>query len=349
MRKIRSSALMISLVVGIVLSGILVGIVLTIGQQTQSSAQARDGAIAYRAALSGIEDGLLRYKQAVSQGKMAELYGDSGNNIVIADGDENSPKISYDLSMRMDSISVGNELDGNKADVMNWYNDAQEALKQGALPLLSDDFIDLDLTYFINNSEIGLSTIEVFYSSPFVKQDDGTYSREPFYGPVFDATYRRAFTAMNYKLIDLDEKGEEQVVSEKTNAYETMRGINISNSALRFCKSCHLQIKPQVAFLQNTTIDQAANRLSGESIDEFAPSGKYVFIKIRAKDKDGNIIESTSDKPGTITIESVGHAGEAYRKLQAKIDASSGSYVGLLDFGIYCGERCNMPSVRRPE
>lgn len=354
MRKIKSSALMIALVIGTVLSGILVGIVLTVGQQIQSSAQARDGAIAYRAALSGVEDGLLRYKQALSQGKAAELYGDDSDNIVVDEGNENSPKISYDLSFRMDSISVGTKLGDNKADVMNWFNNADKALEQGAIPFLVDDVIDLDLNYFINNRDIGLTSVEVFYSLPFVKQEDGTYSRQPFYD-LFPSVWRVPFSIVSAKLTDLNKKGEQQLLYEETNTFETMRSINVSlvshsceSPIGEVLKDCHIQIKPQVAYPDNP-IDQAATRLSGEGINEFASSDKYIFMKIRAKDKDGRIIETTSDKPGTITIESVGYAGEAVRKLQAKIDASSGNYIGLLDFGIYCGAKCNMPSVRQPK
>ena len=337
MKKIKSSALLISLILGVVLSGILVGIVLYVGQQAESSAQAREGSIAYRASLSGIDDGLLRYKSASSQGKVHELFSEK-QNVILSEGDSEMVDINYDISFKMDSLSVGDNLGGN-AEILSWEDDADEAVDQGAIPLLSDNFIDIDLTYLANNGGIG--SVMIFYSNPFYKNSEGDYDLIP----------SNPLSAVNVKLLDISKKGEQQMIFEKTNNSSALNRIQVDQvdsctgaySSGIPTKNCHLQIKPQVAFVNNP-VDEASNRLTGGGLVSI--SEKYIFFKIRATDSSGNIIEPTGDMPGNITLESVGYAGEAVRKLQAKIDAGSGNYVGLLDFGVYCGDKCEMPSVR---
>ncbi len=344
MMKIKSSALMIALIVGIVLSGVLAGIVLTLGQYSKSSGQAREGKIAYRAALSGIEDGLMRMKYAFTQNKVYQLYG-TYSDLEILSGDPNSVDILYDLSFRMDSISRGTKLDASNVDISHWRDNAHIAQQQEALPILSDETLDIDLTYLLNVSEDGLGSVEIFYSNPFVKTAEGQYTQTPFNG-----VSPKPFSAVSVKLLNLTNHGEEQMVFEKTNNNRSSYKIQLGN--LSSCeggsgssvKQCHLQIKPQIAFVENS-VNQSANRLSGEGI---TGSDKYVFFKIRAKDKSGRLIAASDDIPGTLTIESIGKAGEAFRTLQAKVD-TSGKYIGLLDFGIYCGSKCNMPSIKRTE
>ena len=345
MTKLKSSALIIALIVGIVLSGILVGVVLTLGQYSKSSGQAREGKIAYRAALSGIEDGLLRFKYALSQSNVASLYG-TQRDLEILKEDAYSVDILYDLTFKMDSISVGTGLGGASANVQDWKDNSEKAIAQKAWPVLSDEMIDIDLTYLLN-TDPKLGSVEIFYSNPFVKGEDGNYSQQPFQG-----ISPKPMSAVSVKLMDIANKGEQQLIFEKVNNNRNIYRIQVEN--LNKCNGttgggqCHLQIKPQVAFSENS-VDRTANRLSGEGIDVAAGANKYIFFKIRAKDVNGRLIQSTDDAPGTLTIESVGKAGEAVRTLQAKIDASSGNYIGLLDFGIYCGNKCNMPSVRRSD
>jgi len=343
MKKINSSALMIALIVGIVLSGILVGTVLTLGQYSKSSGQAREGQAAYRAALSGVEDGLLRYKYALAVNKANELYG-TATDLTILKNDSDSPDITYDLTFKMDSISVGTKLNQSNTGVNRWKNNASIALAEEAFPALSDEVIDIDLTYLANISENGLGSVEIFYSNPFVKQD-GEYSQEPF-----QTMSPRPFAALAVKLVDLSNPGEGQIIFEKVNNNRATDNIQVedisrcegASSYGSGTKQCHLQIKPQIAFTANAS-DREAGRFSGEGMGTV--SDKYVFLKIRAKDETGKLIEATADNPGTLTIESTGKTGEAVRTVQAKVDASSGRYIGLLDFGIYCGSSCNMPSV----
>jgi len=345
MIKLKSSALIIALIVGIVLSGILVGVVLTLGQYSKSSGQAREGKIAYRAALSGVEDGLLRFKYALSQNKVSSLYG-TQNNLVILKDDANSVDILYDLTFKMDSISVGTKLSGANVDIQNWKDDADNAIAQKAWPILSDEMIDIDLTYLLNIAPKKLGSVEIFYSNPFVKNANGEYTQNPF-GNISP----EPFSAVVVKLTNISNLGEEQMIFEKINNNRATNKIQVGNLAKcrgnADTKQCHLQIKPQIAYTENA-VDRAANRLSGEAIEMVANANKYVFFKIRARDTSGNLVQPTDDKPGTLTVESVGKAGEAVRTIQAKIDAS-GKYIGLLDFGIYCGNKCNMPSVRRPD
>lgn len=333
--KFKSSALLIAIAMGIILSALLTGAVLMISQQTKQSGQDREGQMAYRAALSGIEDGLLRYKYARSQGKESLVFRTLPSQ-VIANKTVDSPKVSYDLSVKMEALSVGNNLeDGN---FNNWQEAPKQAITQKALRLLCDDTLDIDLSYLINNFSTPLDNLTIYFSKPFYfTVTDGLYHK------FFDSDV--VFSAVNYQLVDLSKTGEEQLLDEKTNNIISSHAMTINGlDKCTALSECHLKIKPQAAQIISDA-HTAAGRLSANGVSGISGDNpKYIFFKISAKHVT-DIIPPTLDKPGTIIIESVGKAGEARRKLQAKIDASTGAYVGLADFGVFCGKNCQMPNI----
>ena len=338
--KLKSSALLIAISLGIILSAVLTGAVLMIAQQTKSSGQDREGQMAYRAALSGIEDGLLRYKYARSQGKESLIFGDLETNqakqIMLPEND--SPAASYNLSVKMEAISVGSNLEDGNFD--EWQSTPNKAIAQNALPLLCDNTLDIDLSYLKNNiaGDKKLKDLTIYFSKPF-------YFIDGVYNSFTAVEGKEVFSAVNYQLVDLTKTGEEQLLEEKTNNEASNHSLPIASTTINSCASnseCHLKIKPQAVVGINNDF---------ESFGRFNASGvattksKYIFFKIKALDSSDNVILPTADKPGAIIVEAVGKAGEAQRKLQAKIDASTGAYVGLADFGIFCGKNCQMPSA----
>ena len=306
-KKIKSSALLIAIVVGVILTSAVSGVALLVNENTQMSGQSRDDKAAYRAALSGIEDGLLRYKIARSQNQQSDLYETLSNNYIISGG-TGMQKVSYDLLFRSSSITVGGS------------GDLKQSLK-------IDDTLDIDLNYFIKQKDLAGVTI-YFRSIPY----------------IFDRRGRKidvagSFTALNYKLVDLSKSYEEQLLREGTNQNSSASSMSVTTAGCSAISSnCHLRIKPQSAL---SVISNDARRISG-STD--AAGGKLIDYALEGRDSGGDIIKPTDpvvEKPGLVIIESVGIAGQARRRIEARIDASNGTYLGIFDYGVYCGDRCN--------
>lgn len=328
-RKIKASALLIAMVVGVIVSATLFGLVAATNQYIKIAGQSRDGKIAYQAALSGVEDGLLRYRYAAAQGKTNLIYRKFDHT---TSGTFDKFTIDaftsayYNLSIRADSVSVGDDL-----GAVNWRTDPKYAQAQKALPLLSDDTLEFDLTYMLKEAKVQINQIEIQFSNPF-QLNNGVY------GPL--SNY---FSAVSYQLIDYSARGEEQIISEAIN--KDPSGHSISVTALSKCTTgsvqCRLRITPRVASTAASTNLNvgSTNRFSGST----SSSNKYVFIKIASSVAGQPTIAPQSYKPGTVVIEAIGVSGEAKRKVQALIDSSSGKYLGLFDFGVYCGDKCEMP------
>lgn len=328
-RKIKASALLIAMVIGVIVSATLFSLVAATNQYIKIAGQSRDGKIAYQAALSGIEDGLLRYRYAAAQGKTNLVYRKFDHT---TSGTFDKFTVDaftsayYNLSIRADSVSVG-DISG----ALNWYSNATNAQSQKALPLLSDDTLEFDLTYMVKEAAIPINQIEIQFSNPF-QLNNGVYS------PL--ANY---FSAVSYQLIDYSARGEEQIISEAINRDPS--GHSVSVTGLSKCSigsvQCRLRITPRVAnTVASTNLSVSnTNRFSGST----GSSNKYIFIKIASSVAGQPTITPQSYKPGTVVIEAIGVSGEAKRKVQAQIDSSSGKYLGLFDFGVYCGDKCEMP------
>jgi len=305
MIRLKSSALLIAIVVGVVLTSAVTGVALLVNENTQMSGQSRDGKAAYRAALSGIEDGLLRYKIAKSQNLESKLFKPLGNfEISNVSGRQ---KVSYDLSLKSSSITVGGE------------DDLSQTLKM-------DDTLDIDLNYFINEKD--LTKVFIYFKSiPYTL--DGADHKNDITG---------SFTALNYKIVDLSKPYEEQLLREGTNQISSASSMSVTtDGCLPDSSNCHLRIKPQFAL---SVLSGDARRISGSTE---SASGKLVDYALEGRDSDDNLIpaDPVQDKPGLVVIESIGIAGQARRKIEAKIDASSGTYLGIFDYGVYCGDKCN--------
>lgn len=319
--KIKSSALLIAIIVGIVLMTSSVGVAVLISQNVKLSGQARDGKIAYRAALSGIDDGLLRYKYARASSNPSDMTNfwkinpDNPERVIISDGAARPPEASYELSFSASSLSVGSA--GKLNQKVNM-----------------DDTADIDLTPYLQ-SPAGLSEVEIYFSKPFLganQQND-------------------KFTALNVRLVNILKQSESQLIEEQTNVNSSNKSVAITkiDQCVIDSSQCHIKIRPQLA-LKNG-ISEEAKRIKGEGAPNPGgtpiPGGKYMKYAVVASDKDSitiDPIEGGTDKPGTIIITSVGIAGQARHKIEAKIDASSGTYLGLFDYGVYCGDQCNWGS-----
>ncbi|MDH4358714.1 MAG: hypothetical protein OEV37_02055 [Candidatus Berkelbacteria bacterium] len=325
--KIKSSALLITLALGIVLSGIIIGVAATYSQFVKSSAQAREGKKSYRAALSGIEDGLLRYKYYLAGTQNpADLY-DLPDDPISLNAD-----VSYRLSFKMDSITYGNAEFPAGFKIGTTSSTADIASRQAAIRQNVDDVIDIDLSYFTYlPEEEQPESLTIHFTPPC----DPAYCTAATYRPL--SGY---FTAMNYRLVDVKATNEDQMIYEETVNSSSLTSIAVHvNSLVVECRktsrNCHLRITPRVA--KNSLV--GAGRLEGMGV---ASQGKRVFLAIEARTSgDQNpLIPSTGKRPGTITITSVGVARGAERKLEARVDSSSGRYIGLFDYGIYCGAEC---------
>lgn len=333
-RKIQSSALLIAMVVGVVVSATLFGLVAATNQNIKSSGQARDGAVAYQAALSGIEDGLLRYRYALSQGKQGLImrkFDHETNGTMDRFSIGSLTDAYYNLSIRMDSLTVGTDV-----GAVDWRDNASKALEQSALPLLSDNSVDIDLSYLLKENPASISYLEIQFSSPFIKTANG-YEK--------GSEISKYFSALNYQILDLGASGEQQILKEDINKLATNYKFTsvLDSATILKCQSstaqCHLKITPRVVL---SLIGPAANgRLSGDQSPSVLKD-KYVFIKIFAKSGEA-MIEPKTYSPGTVVIESIGVFGEAKKRLQAQVDASNGRYLGLFDYGVYCGDKCVMP------
>ena len=319
--KIKSSALLIAIALGVVVSGLVIGASVAMGQFAKMSAQARDGKIAYRAALSGIDDGLLRYKYAKAQNKVGGLLGSTFSNIPLPQKD-----VSYTIFFKMDSISVGKVGKDSPVEQLNPVIGDLKDKPENARAAKMDETIDIDLTYLTSKSSLPLEerpkSIKVSFTSPF---ELGATT------PLLDY-----FTAMNVKITDIAAQAEKQSVFEKTNSASSSRSITINSVDLANCNlpsaRCHLRLKPQIASSTMLLNGTQARRLSGAKENG---KKKMVFYAIKAQG-----LDSTDNAPGTIILTSVGSAGGAKRKVEATIDAGSGSYLGIFDYGIYCGQAC---------
>ena len=317
MIRVKSSALLIAIIIGVVLTTAVTGVALLVNEHTQMSGQARDGKIAYRAALSGVEDALLRYKYARSQNEESDLFGDLGEMYI--SGNSRPPKASYKLNVDISSLSFG--------DKDNLSNEATGKTQK------MDDVIDINLSPALK-SALGkkkLRRIEIYFSKPYLKNANNSGSL------VTDS-----FTALNWKLVDISESNvaESQLVAEETNFNKAKSKMTVNDIDTRclISSKCHLRIRPQFG---KDVISADAGRVAGETE---SPGGKYIYIALRSYDTNNKMFPVENDSPGTIKITSIGIAGQARRKIEAKIDASSGAYLGLFDYGIYCGDKCDWGS-----
>jgi hypothetical protein len=334
--KIKASALMIAMILGIVLSGILVGIVVAMSQHIKTSGQTRDDKAAYRAALSGIEDGLLRYKYAYASNKESNAFRDatdSPTEYIVSNSSPVNLKASYQLAIKMDSLTIGKDFDSQSQS--SWWNSFSpnpnaSNYNPQPKPFLVDDTIDVNLDYLIKKKN--LQSIELQFSNPYQKSSSANY--DPISG---------YFSAVNYQLVDVRQTGEAQVVSNYTNTDSSRHTWVISDFShcIGPTNECHLKIRPQIAKNYADSTYTSAGRLLGQGTSS---AGKYIFFKIKALDRGNRLIPDNGNKPGVITIESVGIAGEAKHRLEARIDASTGKYLGLFDYGVYCGDKCSVPS-----
>jgi hypothetical protein len=318
MRKIQGSAILIALAIGLLISGIVFALSASVSQRGQTADQARQGKQAYAAAASGIEDGLLRYKYAQSQNNINGLLSDlvTPEPVTFPNFSNlpNNQPVSYDLSIENQSLG---------APLETWPNSS--TFTEGT-KLNADETIDLNLAK-IGTAENNLASITIYFSNPyFVSGSD--ISAVP-----------DAFSALNYQLFDARSAvaAEQQSLSQKTNTQVGVYYMTVDLSACTTGSNCHLKIKSQVAS-KSQAFNPATKRLVGTGSNI---SGKFVFYALKATFQNGTSAQTAGAKIGTIKITSVGKVGASARKLEATIDASNGAFLGLFDYGVYCGKECS--------
>jgi hypothetical protein len=150
---------------------------------------------------------------------------------------------------------------------------------------------------------------------------------------------------MSYQLInvgDIASGGEKsQLIDEATNTSTASSTVAVSKigDCMISGTSCNLRVKPLAVSVNSFTGATGERRLNGVTDSAFA-KGKKIAYAIEARDSQDGLLEEATTSPGTLIISSVGVAGQATRKIEAKIDLSSGKYLGLFDYGVYCGKEC---------
>lgn len=332
--KLKSSALLVALLIGILMSGLVVGTSTVVNEHIRLAGQSREGRLAYRAALSGIEEGLLSVKYARATGTLSDLYSRTHSRDLI-DNDVTVQPAEMSYKMSVDApFSSTFEDSQSYTNLGKWPNDTQ---KENLKKINSDDTYDIDLTPLIDKRN--LKEIDIYFTGPYTADED----------QVSDTYY----TALNWSLLDLSKTKttgtERQLISSDTNISANRNYIRVHRSFIAQCvknnNECHLRIRPQISLRSSRTT--TTRRFFG--LGDGTESGKHMYLALKAVDWDSKIImgESSQDN-GTISISSVGKAGQAVRKLTAKIDASSGAYIGLFDFGVYCGTNCINLSPDQP-
>ncbi len=311
--KLKSSAVLIALTIGLILSATVFTAAAVMSLRSQTMSRSIEGNIARAAAMSGVQDGLLKYQYALSSGKAEDAFADFGENTLV----QGPSLVKY--SLKIVNESVGAALDG--AYYGSWPNVDLEKASQ----LKADESIDLNLSKLGEN--LGkLSSLTVYFSQPYYLD-----SGKP-------AKLDDAFTALSYRLVNGDpgQSTQDQIISEKTNTQIDAILLNVEKISLCVSgSSCHLRIRPQVAS-KSQAFDPATKKLVGTGSDK---EGKFIYYVIEAKFEGGGKI-NTDAKIGTVRIISVGKTGRTSRKVETIVDSSSGAYLGLFDFGLYCGNQC---------
>jgi len=331
-RKYNSSAIIIALVVGMIMSVVMIGASLIIGQRIQISAQSRQGKLAYRAAMSGINEGLMLIKQARGQGILENVIGQSTREYTLIPESTSQREIKYEYVISPGGLSgfprqYVNLTPAEFNSTMNklWRDNAALPAGLGAENIEKfsksnvDDVVSVDFP-----ADFDPWTFDIYFSRPHYYNATGV--------PTYYTGY---FTPLNVRLIDNSKGAEEQVVFEKTVTSQTEGKVSIDRVKIALCVSggkCKLRIKPQVA-LKGTKLKGAVGAGS--------PAGKFVYYAVVARNSFDEIIGYEEAQPGVISVESTGYAGQAVRKLQARVDTTTGRYLGLFDFGIYCGDKCD--------
>ncbi|PIT97564.1 hypothetical protein COT77_00845 [Candidatus Berkelbacteria bacterium CG10_big_fil_rev_8_21_14_0_10_41_12] len=181
--KMKSSAMLIALMIGIIISGAVATISTLISINVKSAGQIRDGKSAYYAAYSGIQEGVLMYQYAVSQNKLNALLSQNNLFTITRDINPNDPRDpSFEAKIEINPLSIGLVPDGAMDS-----GPAQEGPK-----LNIDDSLDLIL-------ETG-QYARFYWSDPMKKNGTGL------------ADYQ---TIINYQMFNDSANGEQQIMQQR--------------------------------------------------------------------------------------------------------------------------------------
>ncbi|OQA52636.1 MAG: hypothetical protein BWY43_00425 [candidate division WS2 bacterium ADurb.Bin280] len=328
--KIKSSAIIMALIVGIIITIIATSAALIVSSRLQITAQSRQGKQAYRAAVSGIEDALMLIKQARLTGNLSSVTDFSKNKVEIAKETPDRRRATYDLQISSDLVSsfpssfqaLSSADLYSKLTQLNYSNAASSSGFGEKIEEFSK--INIDNYYDIDITHADVSSMNIYFSKPHYRGTAG----KPKY-------LNNSITALNLKLISEDKNGEGQLVYEETtDKYDNK--AEVLSAKINLCKrsgaTCKLRIRPQATSASNIN-----PKYSG--IGASTP-GKYIYFAVVSRNSIGGLVGYEEENPGIVKIQSIGYVGEAVRKLEAKVDLTSGQYLGLFDFGVYCGEKC---------
>ena len=155
--KLRAFAVLITFFIGSVLSVILITALISVMKSSDKLKVTSSESLAYFAAKSGINEGLLKYKKFQSDpGRLFE-------SIPSRSVDINDSKASYDLSIGVSPLSLGGDLNAS-----NWYSDSQQAAKQKAYEITGDKDFYINLKPFFSADQANRpQEITLYVSDPF--------------------------------------------------------------------------------------------------------------------------------------------------------------------------------------
>ncbi|MFH1855316.1 MAG: hypothetical protein ABH810_02850 [bacterium] len=162
--KLKGSAILVSLLLGLFLSIILISVMLSsnskISKMLTSSAQGQ----AYFAAFSGIEDGKVLYEKNKEDKK--NLFELNEREEVF---ESNGRKAYYNILFEMSSLSFGKNFNSSA-----WYGNSQKAISDDALQVEGDGELKVDLTYLFSKPALFRPTkITIYFSDPFSQNQQG--------------------------------------------------------------------------------------------------------------------------------------------------------------------------------
>ena len=226
----KSSAVLIALIVGAALTAILTLSILNSQGAISSILKSNDEGIARSIARSSVEKGLLQYKVALENKKNDEVY-------LVSKEDNSSEAI---LNIKMDSISYGQNFNAS-----DWQDQAKLAEKQGALALKNSEDLNIDLgyAYKFSNQKNKPTSIEIKFSNPFARRN-GLLERIS------------ADTVISYELTDTNGSGK-LISKGKSNSSEShlilVEGLSNCMSGGASCKlkiSSGLPESSAIAFIK---------------------------------------------------------------------------------------------------
>lgn len=317
--KSRGSAMVIAFFLMAAVGGVAFGIGRIFVLDSAISSLYENGAVAFYAAESGIEEGMLRYRFDQNDVVPTAIVGEKANRYNLSSNvyAPNTPKAQtvtnsysiYDMTMSYKADYYGNNANKNTGDILNLedlkvatYSAGENSIyKISRDESVKIDVSDLtkrgaDLKFFVRMSNFGGQSVNNVAHSFIEAKMTGTSSGLNEYKKALIPT-----SAINILNFSPDSTETLTTTTDSTLFHMTSLISVISGSALNNSAKTELTIKPVGC-----------------------------DIEIALVPEDGGTMAS----PWT-TVTSIGYFGDATRTLTAKIDRQSGTVYDLFDFVVY--------------